>query len=253
MQIENKDNSYLIGLLQADGHMSQGKGQKGKMCYEISIKDEDIIYKLTQLLNCNYGISRRIRDTNYKEKYESITLTVCSLEFRNWLTQYVPYGKKDEIVEKPQNVIDIEYWRGIIDGNGSIGFTNRGVPFVGLVIKSDKLLQQYLKFIFEITGQQKICNKNKRDDVYNVMVNNEESQLILKILYYENCLSIKRKYDLVQQVIAWTRPITMKKAGDRRRWTTQEDEYITNHTVEQSMQYLNRSEQSVKMRLYRIT
>jgi len=252
LNVEKQEYSYLVGLLQADGHMHKGKGQKGKMSYEISIKDEDIIYKLEPLLNCNYSIHKRIRDTNYKKNYESIALTICSLEFRNWLVQYVPYGKKDEIVEKPTNVIDIEYWRGIIDGNGSIGFTKRGIPFVGLVIKSDKLLQQCLQFVFEITGQQKICNKNKRDKIYNIRINNEDSQLFLKTLYYENCLSINRKYDLARQVMKWERPITMKKIENKKKWTSEEDNFIKNNTIEKSMQHLNRSKKSIRMRLWRL-
>ena len=41
----NKEISYLIGLFQTDGSMSEYTGNKGNFSIELSSKDEDIIYK----------------------------------------------------------------------------------------------------------------------------------------------------------------------------------------------------------------
>jgi hypothetical protein len=37
LNISDPNVSYLIGLLQADGHIGHGKGQKGKLSYEMII------------------------------------------------------------------------------------------------------------------------------------------------------------------------------------------------------------------------
>jgi DNA-binding transcriptional regulator WhiA len=148
----NKDTSYLIGLFQSDGHMSKGKGNKGRAQIEISSKDEDIIHKIKEIIPYNYGIRKRVRNIVMKEKnylHESININICNMEFRKFLEDNgVSYGKKSKIIDVPksENLSKLDYIRGLFDGDGSLGFTKTGFPFIGFVTESENIKDYYYFF-----------------------------------------------------------------------------------------------------------
>jgi len=256
----NKDTSYLIGLFQSDGNMYKGKGNKGKASIEISVKDEDIIHKIKEIIPYNYGIRKRSRNIVMKEKeylHESINITVCNMEFRNFLEiNGVPYGKKSRTIDVPksENLLKIDYIRGLFDGDGSLGFTKKGFPFIGFVTESEKIKDFLLEFFSEITRKpKKESNRNNRDNLYNILLSKEDAVIFCEKVYYENCLSLNRKYDISKNIIKWIRPIDMKKRiSENRKWLKEEDEFILNHEVEESIEILNRTEKSIKMRITRL-
>jgi hypothetical protein len=73
------------------------------------------------------------------------------------------------------------------------------------------------------------------------------------LVYYKDCLSINRKYEIARNIINWIRPIDMKKRIlENRKWSKEEDEFIIDHDIEESIDELKRTEKSIKMRLIRL-
>ena len=68
-----------------------------------------------------------------------------------------------------------DFWRGVIDGDGSIGFTKDGNPYVSLTTKSELLKIHYCNFLFKNFNIIKNLNRNARDNVYNITIKNEEA------------------------------------------------------------------------------
>ena len=126
-----KEIAYFIGLAQTDGSMYRGKGGKGKFSLELSSRDGEIMHSLRLVLPKNY-LYERTRTTNFGSDYKSIVLCVFSAEFREWLSEFVPYGHKSSIIEPLQTIYENDYVRGLIDGDGSLGFTKFNYPFVSL-------------------------------------------------------------------------------------------------------------------------
>ncbi|WP_413200804.1 hypothetical protein, partial [Nostoc piscinale] len=54
------------------------------------------------------------------------------------------------------------------------------------------------------------------------------------------------------EVLNWSRPTDMRMVKNRKLWTPEEDQFITTHSIECSMKVLNRSQNSVEMRLWRL-
>lgn len=256
----NKDTSYLIGLFQSDGTMYKGKGNKGRAQIEISVKDEDIIHKIKETIPYNYSIRKRTRNIVMKEKnyvHESINISVYNTEFRKFLEENgVPYGKKSKIIDVPETkkLSKIDYIRGLFDGDGSLGFTKRGFPFIGFVTESEKIKEYLLNFFSEITQKsKKENNRNQRDNLYNIVIYKEDAVKFCELIYYKNCLSINRKYEIAKNIINWIRPIDMKKRDfEKKKWTKEEDFYILNHNLDESIERLNRTKKSINMRKIRI-
>ena len=222
--IIDKNFSYLIGLFQTDGSMYQCGRNRGRFTISLSIKDEDIIYKIKNLIPYNSNINKRFKKTRFEKENgkiyeynkEIIEFRVSNLYFRNFLlTCNIPYGKKSKIIEPPLHLTGlskIDYIRGLFDGDGSLGFTADEFPFVGFITQSEKIKDYLLDFISEITyKERKTVNRNKRDNLYNIMLSKEDAIKFCELVYYENCLSINRKYEISRNVISWIRPEEMKK------------------------------------------
>lgn len=167
----------------------------------------------------------------------------------------MPSGVKHDIVEMTKVPFsDRDYFRGLIDGNGSVGFSTTGLPFISLNTSSDYLAAGYQDFIYKVTGINKNNNRNKRDNTYNIVLGVEGAQKLIKELYYSGCLGLKRKMDSAEKVLAWVRPSGMKKRNfEVKKWTSEEDAFILSHPIEESQKHLNRTAKSVKIRLWRLT
>lgn len=250
----------MIGLFQTDGNLyKKMKNKSGKFQLELSIKDSDIIYKIKKYIPYNYKIKKRTRIITIKNrKYisKTIILTIYNINFRNFLNESgIPYGKKSEKIKPPLNLKNLsikDYIRGLYDGDGSLGLDSKGLPFISFTTYSEYMKDFLVSYISEITNKpKKTVNRNKRDNIYNIKISKEDSQIMVNELYYEDCLSIDRKYISSKDVLNWIRPINMKKIN-RKNWNKIEDTYILNNSINESIKYLNRSEKSIKMRLFRL-
>lgn len=210
--IKNTEISYLIGLLQTDGsNYKEPNSNKGRIKLELSTRDCDIIFKLNNFLQFKTTITNRTRNTNFKQNYTSISLNIYNKDIRNFLSDYIPIGHKSELIKQPDNVVVFDYWRGIIDGDGSLGITKNNIPFISLTTQSELLARDFIIFIEKLTGTKKKMNRNKRDNIYNITVTKEKAQLITKSIYYDNCLALDRKLEKSILVLNWIRSINMVK------------------------------------------
>lgn len=246
--------SYLIGLIQADGHLEAQSRDRGKLRLEMQAQDRELLERLQKVIPFYSSISTRVRDTNFKEGSESCTLTAYDQEFRDLINQWgVPYGRKSEIVAPPTVPFStLDYVRGMIDGNGSVAISSQNKPLISLTTPSNAVVDFYIGFLASATGKaKKQANRNKRDNIYNIVVFNEDAVLLANLLYYDGCLALERKQRAADQVKKWVRPDGMR-ISPKRDWDADEDTYILAHSIEESMTHLGRTKQSVQMRLWRL-
>jgi len=251
--------SYLFGFLQADGHLSEDTRNRGKLTIELQEDDQDILKQFQELLPTYSSIRFREREIflngYHYPHYKTAIWTFCNQSVRESLNELgIPYGKKNTIVSPPQVPFSApDYFRGFLDGDGSLGITGNGIPFLGWSTNSADLNEAIVNFITSVTGKQKTVNPNKRDKMYNPTVWKEDAQKIAAVLYYDGCMALKRKTDKAKEVVGWVRPDTMKKVTwQRKKWTPEEDVFINSHSVPESMKKLGRNERSIRIRLSRL-
>ena len=195
-----------------------------------------------------------IRNTNFKEEYRSYSITICNMKFREEINKLgVPYGKKSSIVSPPiGEFCERDYIRGLVDGDGSVGVAAAEFPFISLTIKSEALKKYFLNILEKIVGEKKRLNRNKRDGIYNIMINREKAQKLIRYLYYPDCLALGRKLKSAKLALQWKRPEGMRRVICQKFWEDREDKYILSHSLKKSCDYLERTENSVGMRLWRL-
>jgi hypothetical protein len=143
--------------------------------------------------------------------------------------------------------------RGLVDGDGSVGFTGTGSPFVSFVTRSTALSEFFCQQLQAVTGARRSANRNARDGVYNLLVTNDPAATLAGWLYPERCLALERKRAHATKVAAWRRPAGMRaRPTSWRAWTPAEDTVVLNNTIRAAAEILNRTNRSVNMRRWRL-
>ena len=155
MTLEEK--SYIYGLLLTDGSLDikDFKTYSGTVKLEVAYKDKDIIEKLYNIVPYS-SIKERTRKTNFSEEYHSIIFSNSRKSFINELIKMgFPLKDKTLLAEPPKIDYDIDaFWRGVIDGDGSLGLRkskNGLTPFLSLTTKSELLKNAFCNYLHDIT------------------------------------------------------------------------------------------------------
>lgn len=202
----NRIESYIFGLLITDGSLSLYSRNRGRVSLELGEKDKDIIEKLIKEIPGS-KIKFRERITNFsKGIFKSVLFTNHHLEFRTKLINW-GFPIKDKTINASiptEEFSEIDFWRGVIDGDGSIGLTSAGLPFVSLVTKSENLKNEYIKFLDKYLNLKKKVNRNKRDSIFNIMSNSGNAVKIVNLLYSDNPpIYLERKYNKYLDILKW--------------------------------------------------
>lgn len=192
-----KNESYIFGLLITDGNLSLKSRNRGRITLEISYKDKDIVEKLANVIP-NSFITERVRKTNFSNLHHSIMFSNYRLEFRKFLIENgFPIENKTFNANIPNNnYYEIDFWRGVIDGDGSLGLTKNNLPFISFTTKSEFLKEQYCLFLQKYFNIKKNVKRNKRDNIYNIVVFGQRAVNLSKLLYLTDteAIFLNRKY-----------------------------------------------------------
>lgn len=249
------EHSYFFGFVQADGHLRKGTRNRGTLSIEINKRDKELLIKFQELMNFTKSyLYDRTRKTNFKEVYNSCCLKFHDLKFRTSLNDLgLSYGKKSKTVSPPEKQhCKIDYIRGLVDGDGAVGYTKKDNPFITLCTSSENIATYFMDFCNEVCYHNRKINRNKRDGAFCPVFFKEDAQMIVDKLYYDGCLSLKRKYDISRKILLWTRPKGMRKKYRSKKWDDEQDQYILNHTLEESCLFLSRTISSIKTRIWRL-
>lgn len=208
MTLEEK--SYIYGLLLADGnmHLKNSSTFTGQIQLEINEEDEDIVDKLCRLIP--YATkNKRVRDTNFKKDYHSVKFRISRQEF---IKEMVDFGfavdNKSYNARPPIQEYDTHaFWRGFMDGDGSLGVrkvSNRlNGAFLSLTTKSELLKNEFCNYLHSITGKTYNPKRNKRDGIYNIGCGGHSACKVLKEIYKNSTIHLDRKYQKYLECMSW--------------------------------------------------
>ncbi|QDQ12992.1 hypothetical protein [Streptomyces spectabilis] len=255
MDLEVPEYAYMFGFLQMDGHLRRGAGQKGSLTAEVNARDIELLHRFKQLTPYNSSVTQRTRTTNFAEVHTSATWSMCSLEARTRINALgLPYGRKSKDIAPPRVAFCAhDYVRGIVDADGSVGYTSQGWPFVSLTTASTAIAVYFCDHARDLTGAQRTIKRNARDGIYNILYTKEPAQALAAALYYPGCLSLQRKQHKAESLAAWSRPVGMRVVPTQRRWTPAEDRTLLQiGDSSTAAEHLGRSDRSCHMRLWRL-
>lgn len=241
-------DSYLYGLVITDGNVYLS-GNKGRIAIELQRGDEGLLVALARHVP-SASVTRRKRDTNFKKGYESSTFAESNAWFRNRLfAQGMPQRDKSVIGAPPTcQYVESAFWRGVFDGNGSNGITATNTPFISLTTKSEPLKVCLCELLYKRFGIKKSVNRNKRDDIYNIMLTGEHAVAFMDYLYEGATIWLERKHEKYLLCKQWTPTPSLRP----RKWTVDDDLYVISHDIKTSMEHLGRTYNAVYQRIRRL-
>ena len=201
----DKNLSYIYGLLITDGYLNKKNNKIVGIGLEVNIKDLDIVEKLHNVIPFS-SIYYRSRKTNFSDNYDSCIFQYNRKDLPNKLIEYgFPVDNKTFLARAPLIEYDkVAFWRGAIDGDGSLGLRKNGNAFLSFTTQSEDLKKDFCLFLQSITGRQYNPNRNKRDNIYNIGCNGHSAEKVIKILY-ENIdkddLFLNRKYNKMKDIL----------------------------------------------------
>jgi hypothetical protein len=249
--------AYTIGLLQTDGTHQGSLDGKGRVSLELAVRDENVLWQIAAILPCYASVGHRTRTTNFGENHETAILRFYDQATRRALASLgVSVGRKTRTIQPPGGPLaTADYLRGLLDGDGSVGFTRNGEPFVSIVTASPAVAEFFCQVVQDVSGVTRTARANRRDGVFNVMVRNAAAaHLAAWVWHSADVLGLERKRTAAQQVAAWIPP--KEKAGRygvvRKPWTAHDDEIVMSHNQAEAARILGRTASSVSLRTWRL-
>ena len=190
--------SYLLGLLHTDGWHTGRVDAKGKVGIELQERDVDVLRQLRDVIPCRTSLKRRQRRTNFADAYASYTLQFFDQAARVELAALgMPPGRKayDLAVPQAAGLVVRDYLRGVLDGDGSVGFSRTGMPFITLVTASEHLARFFEGQIWEVCGVRRSTRRNSR--------NRAAAALAAHCWHADAWPAIPRKAAAAAEVAAW--------------------------------------------------
>ena len=245
LDLENPIHAYIFGFLQADGSVEYNLNKHN---YRISLEIHERDLHLLSFIKTKLDIKSNIF---FRPNRPTSTLFIYSKSFvEHTIRLGIPAGKKSKLICPPQNMINNpDYWRGIIDADGSVGFFNdiRHKPFIGLTTSSESLASGFISFANTISGKSKLIDSCLVKNIYRITYYCEDAQKLCNTLYYPGHLpSLHRKNNKAKQVKNWERTYVKKPL-----WSLDDIEFIKTHSIKTSIAKLGRTDKAIREKLRR--
>lgn len=156
-RIDSEEKAYWFGFIIADGTI-----QRNDISIRLAEKDLDHIEKFQKAIKSNHPIHQYFSHVQGKD-YPYRRLVVCSEHMRKTLNRY-GFKKKFEYIGAPTEFFEKNlhrhFWRGIFDGDGSIGYGERS--WVVDITSHPQIVRDFYSFLLEHTfTEAKIENRGE--------------------------------------------------------------------------------------------
>jgi hypothetical protein len=191
----SKESDYVAGFLLADGNISD----RGKVSINLKDTDCDVLFLIKKLLNLNSEVSFGERKTG--EKSCQLVFTVQQIATDLNSLNIVP---RKSLEEKAPEILKFskDFWRGMVDGDGSVIPSDKGSCKIYLC-GSESICQDFLDFCksFCPSTLAKVCHQG--GGLYRVSICGIYALAIAKVLY-EDCgdICLTRKREKASQILA---------------------------------------------------
>ena len=193
-----EESAYWIGFLMADGCIADKNKGNSQTTIRLGIAVSDIghVEKFKAFLKSDGKISIIANGKGEKKcRYKTATITISSTKMANDLARFGVGPRKSLTAEVKLLENDRHFWRGAIDGDGSI-YINEGKPMVEFV-GSHIMVGQFMEYAKVLIPKYN-ANQFKKGNVSNMQLSGTCAQLMIENLYAGAAIGLNRKMDLAR-------------------------------------------------------
>ncbi|MGY0007967.1 hypothetical protein [Micromonospora sp. I033] len=186
------DTCYWIGFLFADGCISYRPGLLPQISVGLAARDRDHLVALRNYLGCDNSISRT-----------SLTHGSCQFSVRSQRLA-AEFGRYKEALDD-RLVVSRDFWRGIVDGDGSLGIYRRPAPSTRSfaqfrLVGRRHVMEAFVAFL----GGEGITGLSVRPhrSIFTVGTTCGPAERIATLLYAGAATALARKAEIAARMIA---------------------------------------------------
>lgn len=188
------DSAYWIGFLMADGCI-----WRNTVILEVGEKDKKHIQKFKEFMESEHKISERVIKRENKE-FLAYRLSFANDKVVSDLEKHGVVSKKSLTAVALGLENNKDFWRGVIDGDGSLG-EDKGKFFIDLY-GSLPLLTQYKEYVLNngFTFKGSIL---KKKSIYRIKIKNEKTAELVRHFYQGASSYLDRKMETARKSTAF--------------------------------------------------
>ena len=199
----SREARYWVGFLLADGSI-HGKSQyKPAIRLALAVKDYEHVRKFASFVGIHEEFVHEYKKVSNYGNNDVAWLQFSSAEMCQQLAKYcvVPNKSGNEVV--PDSLaLDVDFWRGVIDGDGNVRMRPKdNIPCLTLT-GSWKLIDKFADFLLEIAGKRPAVSQNH--SIYQLGIGGSRARATLSKIYYDGCSPVlDRKMVEAERCKAW--------------------------------------------------
>ena len=195
--------AYAIGLIATDGCLCNDGRH-----IDFTSKDEELVLKFRECLGVKSKIGVKYRGNDKYQKTKCFRIQIGDINFYEFLLSIGLSPRKSKNIGqlKIPDRFFIDFLRGCIDGDGSIGFYSHPESKhpqlrVRLYSASPKFLEWIKKETVAVANLRGgwIEDSMKKSRVYKLVFAKEDSIKLLKLVYDKSCYCLSRKHEIVRK------------------------------------------------------
>lgn len=194
---QNANMAYLLGFYAADGCVYK---DKNTIKLTLASVDKEFLENIKKELDSNYPI----RDYETKDGYVNSEFIFSSLQIKKDFSNYGIVPLKTYNLKFPDRLKKeyyLDFIRGYFDGDGSISTAGESAIRWQICAYNKDILKRIVDILEEYdipkVSIQSLPNRN----IYTIQYSTNSTKKIFNILYYDNCLCLKRKYDKFKALV----------------------------------------------------
>lgn len=190
--IDSPEKAYWLGFINADGCIHE-KAQY--VSIDIGGRDREHLQKFVSFID---GKNELIKTTIHSQTgNELVHVALCNSELISDLKRYGIHANKSGKEQYIETNYDADFIRGLVDGDGCILNSLKGIDLVGSYQLLSSVQNKFLSLI-QVTPH-KIMTHGK---IFKISYRSKgEVYKIIKFLYGENSVSLARKQELANKII----------------------------------------------------
>jgi len=200
--INTEEKAYWLGFLTADGYIREGASSGINL--RLQLRDKDHIIKFQKFLSSDHKLQEGNTKSSTGKDCSFVNLAITNIKLSNDLVALGLHQNKSKTAKPCDQVPSIllkHYYRGLIDGDGSLTKSSRDGVLIGLCGTYD-ICRGFLNFVKNIIGiQTSLKIATRIDGLSYLRFSKNPSKEIIKFLYQDAKVSLDRKQAIAYEVI----------------------------------------------------
>lgn len=194
-----EDAAYWIGMLMADGYLSKSNGS-WYVALSLVETDKKHVESFKSFLGChNHKICVH---KNSASRNNLATLRIASQKLTDKLISYGVTPRKSLTAKAPPQLrLNRHFWRGVIDGDGSLTVCNKKYPVINLS-GSQFICQQFVDYVKTIVPKC-FAKVHPTKTIYGFATSGQYAIEIIKTLYSNCNVALDRKLKKARIFMQW--------------------------------------------------